>query len=230
MPYCPKCGVEVESKKCPLCSYEIKRDLHTKPFSHDIINNKKKLNLSQKDKYNIFNVSACFLCLIIASVNITIDYLINSDMTWSVFPLIVVFTAALITTAATQIRGILKVGLILLFVLMMLLAIDLFIKEVHFFLSISLPVICIISILAFGVVFISKKSRKRGANVAGYIILATSLFTVSLDIIIQRFLNQNIKITWSLITSVSLIPIALFLMYIHYSVSKKVDLDKVFHT
>lgn len=230
MPYCPKCGVEVESKKCPLCSYEIKRNIHTKPFSHDIINNKKKLHLTTKDKYNIFNVSTLFLCLIVAGVNLTIDFLINSSITWSIFPVIAVTTAALITTAAIQVRGVLKVGLILIFVLLMLLAIDLFIEEVRFFLGISLPIMCVISLLSFGVVLVSRKSRKRGANIAGYIILATSLFTVSVDIIIQNFINHRIKVSWSLITSVSLIPIALFLLYIHFSLSKKVDLNKVFHT
>lgn len=230
MPYCPKCGVEVESSICPLCSHIIKQDIHRIPFSHTVHIEKKNFYLSTKEKISIFHASTVFLALLISSVCITVDIFSDSTLSWSVYPIIASGTIALITTASLYITGILKVITILILCLLMMFLIDIVIPVKNFFLMISLPISFISSILSLIIYILIKKSKKRGTNIPGYILIGVALLTLSVDLIIQNFITGSPNLTWSLLTSVSLLPIALFLLYIHYVLSKRIDLSKVFHT
>lgn len=230
MPYCPKCGVEVSSKRCPLCSYIIKSRLTGEEYSVDKQNEKKKTKLSLKDKYRLFIVSTYFLSILIIGLCITINLLINKKVTWSVYPTIIFLTTSFITTIAIKVKGLLKSILIVLFTLLMLLLLDLYIPDVNFFLKVSLPIVCISSLLSFFVVLLSKRSKRKGSNIGAYIIFAIVVLTISIEIIVQKFNNTDVVLSWSIITSVSLTPIGVFLIYIHYNLSKKIDLKKIFHT
>jgi hypothetical protein len=230
MLYCPKCGVEVEGRKCPLCLYVIKQDIHKVPFSHTVELDKSAIFISLKDKKNIYNVSTIFFAILLSAVCLTTDLIFDKVITWSIYPLIISFTMVLITSVALYIKGILKVILILILALSMLFLIDIFIPVRNFFLMISLPVSCIITLLTFSIVLLSKRSRQGKINIAGYILIAIALLAIAIDIIVNNFIYNKIGLTWSLITTVSLIPVAVFLLYIHYILSKRVDLKKIFHT
>lgn len=229
MAYCPKCGVEINSKRCPICSYVIKSDIYKSNLNVEV-NEKKELHLSKKDKYKLFAVSTYFFSILIMGLNITIDILLNEKVTWSVFPTIPLLTMSFITTVAIYVKGILKAICIFLFTLLMLLLLDLYIPEANFFLKVSLPIVCISSLLSLGIVLLSKKSKRIGANLAGYIILSIAILTISIEVIVQMFNHSEVRLSWSLITSVSLTPIAVFLLYIHYILSKRINLKKIFHT
>ncbi|OQY40381.1 MAG: hypothetical protein B6229_01920 [Spirochaetaceae bacterium 4572_7] len=230
MPYCPKCGVEVKNKKCPLCSYTIKQDIHYKPFSHKIEVPLKRMDLSRKDKLSIYNMTTWFFSILVASICFTVDILVNQRAGWSLFPIISVTTLALITTIAIYVKKILKTLLIIGIIAFMLFAFDLAIPNATFSLRVSLPILFMISVLSLGVVILSVKSSRKGANIAGYILLSLAILSIGIDIIIKKFLGENISITWSLLVAVSLVPIASFLLYIHHVLSKKIDLRKIFHT
>lgn len=229
MAFCPKCGVEVHSKKCPLCSYTIKNRLNSDNGGREE-SSKKSLHLSKKDRYKIFVISTYFASILILGLCITIDLLSSKTISWSVYPTICLLTFAFITTVSIYIKGAFKVALILMFTLLTLLLLDLYIPEVNFFLKVSLPIVCISSILSFFVVLISKRSKRVGLNLASYILISIVLLSISIEVIVQKFREIEVALSWSLITSVSLIPVAIFLLYIHYVLSKKIDLKKVFHT
>lgn len=230
MPYCPKCGVEVETNHCPLCNYKINRDIHTKPFSHTVDIEKKKIEISTKDKKRIFNASGLFFAILISSITLTTDLLLDKKADWSIYPILVVSTMALMTTASLYIKGIFKGVVIILLLLLMLFALDYQIPAKNFFLEISLPITSITAVISFIIIIIIKNSKKVGVNIPGYILIGISILNISIDLLIQNFRYGIPMITWSVITSVSIIPIAIFLLYIHYVLSKKVDLTKVFHT
>lgn len=230
MAYCPKCGVEVESKKCPLCSYTIKQDIHTVPFSHSVEVDKRKVYLQAKEKRSIYNASTTFFAILISSICLTVDYYFDNRVSWAIYPIIAASAMAFITAVSIYIRGPLKIISILIIFLIMLFLLDIYIPVTNFFLMISLPISAITSIISFGISLIIKKSSRNGANIAGYILIGIALLTITIDLIIQNFIGNMLVLTWSLITTVSLIPIALFLLYIHHIFSKRVDLTKVFHT
>lgn len=230
MAYCPKCGVEVQSKKCPICSYVIKNKIIKGLNSVDENEQKIKPKLTSKEKYRLYLISTYFLSILVIGINITIDFIFNNSVTWSVYPSIPMLTLSFITTVAIKVKGLLKVVLILLFTLLMLLLLDFYIPEYNFFLRVSLPIVCILTILSFCVVLLSIKSKKRGANIAAYIILGLVLLSISIEIVIQMFNNGSASLSWSIITTVSLTPIAIFLLYIHFVLSHKIDFKKVFHT
>lgn len=230
MAYCPKCGVEVESKKCPLCSYVIKQDIHTVPFSHSVELEKRRFHLSSRQKKSIYNGSTAFFAILVSSICITVDFFFDSKITWSIYPIIAVSTMALITSVAIYLKGSIRIVSILILFLLMLFILDLYIPVTNFFLMISLPISSITSVISLCIAYMVRRSRRKGANIPGYIIIGITLLTISIDLIIQNFLGNRVVLTWSLITTVSLMPIALFLLYIHHVFSKKVDLTKVFHT
>ncbi|MGL1891480.1 MAG: hypothetical protein OCD02_07615 [Spirochaetaceae bacterium] len=230
MPYCPQCGVEVESNNCPLCSYIIKQDIHKVPFSHSVDSEQKKLDLPKSIKVEIFNISTIFFAVLVSSICLTIDLLLDKSINWSIYPITTVITMALITTVSLYTKGLIKIGLILLLSLALLFVLDIFIPVKNFFLMISLPISISASVLSFTVIIITKKSGAHGFNLAGYILIAIAIFNVFVDLIIQNFIYGEMHITWSIIPFASLTPIAMFLLYIHFVFSKRVDLNKVFHT
>ncbi len=230
MAYCPKCGVEVESKICPLCGYVIKHNIHTKPFSHEVMSEKKVTFLSKSQKKSIFSGAALFFAIIVSAISVTADLYFDRMVNWAYFAIIPVFTMALIICGALYLKSWVRVVVIILFFLLMLFMLDYYIPFANFFLRISLPISGITSIITFFVVYLIYKSKDRGTNAAGYIILGIALISLGIDLIIQNYLYMQFKFTWSLITTVALVPIAVFLLYLHHIFSKRVDLKKIFHT
>lgn len=230
MPYCPKCGIEVESNSCPLCLHQIKNDIHIIPFSHSVELDKKKVNLTNTEKKKLFNASTIFFAVLISSICLTVDLIFDKTLTWSIYPVIVITTFALVTTAAIYIPGIFKSISILLLNLLMLFLLDIQIPVKNFFLMISLPISSTGAIISFIIFLIYKKSKNPGVNMPGYILIGLSLLNITIDLITQNFIYGTTQMTWSLITTVSLMPIAIFLLYIHYVLSKRIDLRKIFHT
>ncbi len=230
MAYCPKCGVEVDSKKCPLCSYTIKQDIHTVPFSHSVEVDKRTFHLSAKEKKSIYNASTTFFAILISSICLTVDFYFDNRVSWAIYPIIAASTMAFITGVSIYVKGPLKIISIVALFLLMLFLLDIYIPVTNFFLKISLPISSITLVICLGIVMIIKKSSRKGANIPGYILIGIALLTITIDLIIQNFIGNRLVLTWSLITTVSLLPIALFLLYIHHVFSKRVDLNKVFHT
>lgn len=227
MPYCPQCGVEVSNKKCPLCYYNINQDISKKPVKQE--KREGKMQLSGREKMIIYEVSTWFAVIIISSLCITTDFLGDNKITWSLFPIIPVLSFGIITTISINAKGFLKVLLIFITVILMLVSLDIIIPGSHT-LGISVPITIISSFLSLIIVILYRKSKTRGANIAAYIIISLAILLIAIEIIINITLSRAILPYWSIITTVTLIPIALFLLYIHFSLSKKVDLKKVFHT
>lgn len=230
MAYCPKCGVEVETNRCPLCSHVILKDIHRVPFSHSVNVEKRHIFLSNSAKKAIFNASSIFLAVLISAICLTIDVVFDKKISWSIYPIIPVITIALITTVSIYVKGILKpIGILILF-LGMLFFLDMTIPVQSFFLKISLPISILLSLISLGVVVLINKSKTKGANVPAYILIGLAFYTIVIDMVINNYLHGSLNIGWSLITTVTLVPISIFLLYIHYILSKRIDLSKVFHT
>lgn len=229
MAFCPSCGVEVNNKKCPLCSYEIKQDINKKAFIEKENIKNKHIKLSQREKMVIFDISTWFFTILVASICLTVDILNSSKVSWSIIPIIPVTSFAIIATISINIKGFLKVISIFTVVILMLFALDLFIPGANS-IKISVPVVIISSLLSLIIVLLFKRSKKRGVNIAGYITIALTIVLIAIEITVRLSLDLNPELTWSLITTVTLLPISLFLLYIHYNLSKKIDLNKIFHT
>jgi hypothetical protein len=229
MPYCPSCGVEVTTKACPLCNYIIKQDIHTKPFSHEVIkkNNPKKLSLNQKR--DIVNTSIWFLSLTAIGVCLTVNYLVSQNITWSLIPGVPILFLGIFTSIIMYSKKIARIILLFIGVLSMLILLDLVIKGVNT-MSISIPLTILLFILLEIIFTIFKKAETRGANIIGFILMATSIYLVGIELTIKYSLGSSLNLSWSLLTTVILVPISVFFFYIHYNLSKKVNLKRVFHT
>jgi len=72
-------------------------------------------------------------------------------------------------------------------------------------------------------------AKRKGLNIIGWILLAIAEFCIAIEASILMYTNSPFKLFWSSIVASSLIPVALFLFYIHYRIAKSVTLRKLFH-
>lgn len=229
MAYCPSCGVEVSTNKCPLCSYKIKQNLKNRSLNEPIVDKKNRSKLTKREKMVIYDVSTWFFAILVSSICITSDMLFDSKISWSIIPIIPITAFAIITTISINIKGYFKAISIFIVVLLLLFSLDLIIPGSNS-IGISVPIVIVSSILSLVVVFLYRRSKRKGANIAAYIIIALTLALISIEMAVDLSLGYDIQLSWSLITTVTLLPISLFLLYIHFSLSRRIDLNKIFHT
>jgi divalent metal cation (Fe/Co/Zn/Cd) transporter len=69
----------------------------------------------------------------------------------------------------------------------------------------------------------------RGLNIIASIFIALSGFCIVTEMVLDKYFNGAVDIRWSLIVSVSILPVALVLFFYHYRLKKGNRLDSFFH-
>jgi len=114
-------------------------------------------------------------------------------------------------------------------ILVSLFLIDLITGGHQWFFKVGLP-ITIAVFIGTGLISI----LYRDAHLKGLNIIAAALFTLSglcilTEIILDAYLLNSVVLRWSLITAVSVLPVALILIFYHYRLKKGKRLDSFFH-
>jgi len=228
MPYCPRCGVEVEERleKCPLCTTPIPDEVREHPdmpgdFPEDIIDPKplyRKLSEGQKRFLALSFIA--LLGVFPIAITMGIDLFQNGTVTWSYYVMIPLLGVAAIAWIFVHY---LRKPLISLSALMVVvLAIEMLISNRYspgnFMSAPELPFF----LLSFGVIelfllYIMK--RRRGVlQILSFLFLDAALLVGGIDYIITR------SLTWSPVVFSSLIPAALYLSYIRIVKKKGLNL------
>ncbi len=247
MPYCSKCGVEVgeEVQKCPLCNLPIQhfpedkaekigkkkypdrtdQQLNGKSYPDKEIEKPGKRKLTRKDKrirvWEIIGVSLLIPFLIVTFTNL----IINTTITWAKFPMISLMLVWLLCTFPLVFpkRPVIMILGIALSLLGFLVLVDYFSDgTINWFITLALPIIPLVLVLSIGVVIPSIYVKKKGMNIAAFILFAVGLLNLGLDLIISSSHN-HITVTWSLFVLVPTFIIGGFLMYMHYRFTKDTD-------
>ena len=222
MPYCPKCGVELNHgiHECPLCSFDIP-DIpeEIEPIAEEVELRNYYTELHQLKKKNRKRSKQIFFIIIFlgaigAALNNTLqDWLGNNRLTFSPYVLssIGVFILYLISIFGF-IRG-WKKNLLFLFLgtTAFLFSIDFYNEGMNWFLPLGLPA----SVLTFGLIFFTAlliRKIKPGKLYSGSIILAVAaLHIIILEIIIDiNFGKLNLE--WSLNALIPLVSLSLLLV------------------
>ncbi len=236
MPYCSRCGVEVDDHvlQCPLCKSEIQHFNKPPDIPENFPGDNLKTNVYyipfEKKKKIIWSIVS-FLIATSLFIIFAVNFFLNRTITWAWIPLFSIILAwALIASIYYFYKK------IFLFLLSIFIAITLYlfflfliVLDTKLFFLFAFPVVVATFINTIIVILFYKITKRKGYNIIGFILIGISFFCIIIDFIITFFITGRILMTWSLVVIAFLIPLALLLFFIHYKLKKTPDIKKIFH-
>lgn len=224
MALCTHCGVDIgELKTCPLCKRLVNGVEPTQPTLA-------AFPVSTEKRVQIFEVVSVSILIAAAAVTI-VNLVIDGRLSWAWFPLLSLIFVWVVAALPIIISK--KPWLIALIDILglsaFLFGLDVLTGPGTWFLGLVLPMI---GGLVVGIAIVLSAyalSKRKGINIIGWILLAAAEFCLSIEAAISFFTSKHIQVFWSSIVASSLVPVALFLFYLHYRVAKAVTLKKLFH-
>ena len=233
MSYCTNCGVELEDDllSCPLCGFKVGKN--PKPesgnqseyYPSDII----QLHKEESGKHlwelsGIIAFSGITVCTIV-------DLVIHKGLFWSLFAdtsILASWICITLILLAFKKYFIIVPGL-LITVLAMLFLFNLFSPPVNWFIGIALPVTIALFISVSIIIVLWNVAHFRGFNILAIAFLVLSGFCIVTEVFTDKYISGKVDIRWSAIVAVSIFPIALVLLFVHYRMQKGNRLDSYFH-
>lgn len=228
MPYCAKCGVEVDNdtKKCPLCDFPIpdvgedtnEQSINVFPEAENIYHY--RMNII-KNKVFFTLVIILFLCIPILfsikvfypSATITINYIINIIIA-SVFYLFFLFGYLRVN------YNILGIGLTSIMLMHKLDNVD---ENMTWFFEYAVFIILLVMVILYIGVFLYKRINKenQGVYVLAYIFIGTGILCLGIDGIISYRSNNVVSLSWSIIVLISSTAVCLLIIGLYYGLPEK---------
>jgi hypothetical protein len=233
MPYCPDCAVEVDDsvEACPLCGAGLQKDALQPTTVYPLVtDNPVKIVLPwDRLRGRIFAVLTCVFIMPLLIVCF-ID-LLDSAVTWSRYVMLPLACAWLYSALLLyKIRRPVQLLVGLLAVTSgLLLGLDICRGGMSWFLTLAGPAIVAWSLWTVPMAWLLAKRKVGWANGTAWCLLGVTLFCVALDMLISQYTSMTPVPTWSLIVLIGLLPVIVFLLYVHHRVRKHVNLAKWFH-
>jgi len=233
MNYCTNCGVELDKDliSCPLCGLtkgkvEIteKNDQSEHYPSDIILLHRKEIRRQIWELSGIISFSGIAVCTIV-------DLVIKKSLSWSLFAdtsILAAWICLTLVLMAFRKYFIIIPGL-LITILTMLFLFDLFSPPVNWFYGIAFPVTIALFISVSIIILLWKVAHFKGFNIMAIAFLVLSGFCIVSEVFIDKYLSNKVDIRWSAIVAVSILPIALVLLFVHYRMKKGKRLDSYFH-
>lgn len=230
MAICKTCGVDIGNEEvCPLCNKPVNsefngEELPKNPFEKHLV------PISAEKRFQIFEVLSVSI-LIAALAVIIVNVVIEGKLSWSWYPLISlvlvwIFSGSSVLLSQKQwLVALIDVAGLSVF----LYALDVLTGQAVWFWRLALPMIGGLIVALAIVLCAYALAKRKGLNIIGWILLAIAELCIVIEASISIYTKNQIKLFWSSITASALLPVALFLFYIHYRVAKSVTLKKLFH-
>ncbi|MBN1597824.1 MAG: hypothetical protein JW894_05980 [Bacteroidales bacterium] len=240
MNYCSYCGVEldIEMDTCPLCGTsvteviadvrqqekEIVKSLNEGPSSE-------KSRITKTQKRKLFWELSMIIMLLGISVTFLIDLLTSGRMGWSKYSVTICFVLAVNISIIHFWRNRLILCLAGSYVLQSLLLVlfDTYAFNIGWAMQLGIPMLAIIYIAILIFIVVIRFTREHGINLIGYFFIASGILSFGIEVILDRYFNDYIKPEWSLFVIISVVPIALILLFVHYRLNKGKELRRIFH-
>ncbi len=233
MNFCTYCGIELDIDViiCPLCGKTIGKEHsaeltdQTRHYPSDII-----LLYRKETRKHIWELTGIIAFSAIAVCSI-VDLVISRSLSWSLFADTSVLAAWICLTLillAFKKYYIIIPGL-LITILTELFLLDLFSGQADWFYGIGLPITIALFVFISIITLLWKVALFKGFNILAFAFLVLSGFCIVAEVFIDKFLFNTIDIRWSAIVAVSILPIALVLLFVHYRMKKGKRLDSYFH-
>jgi hypothetical protein len=247
MAYCPDCGVEIgDAPACPLCGARNPRAAargaapecvpcedarpSTSRFSSFLGENADAKLFTRREKRKIA-WEVITVALSIATVGLfLINFLVSARLSWSRYP-VSAFVFIAIMAAAFLIMDESRPWRYFVACLDLpafLLALGFFTENVGWAWRLAVPLAIFTELAAAAVALMISNAKRKGLNILAYALIGAAIECLGIEMFIDLFVVGRIWLVWSTITAVSLIPIAVFLLYLHYRVAKSTNLRRLF--
>lgn len=240
MPYCSRCGVEVDSDvdNCPLCHIHIYKtdaegEIEYKKYpDHPVKEDVGLSGLTMPQRLKIAIEIVTLFLVIPTIITLLADLSTASLITWSRYPalsLVLVWCLVCFPLLLYKNPLFLIISLVI-SITGFLAAMDYFDNwALDWFLDLALPVIILISVITAIVVFSSLLVRIKGVNVAAFILFGIGLLSLGLDLIISSAISGVITISWSVVVMLVVFSLGVIFLYLHYRIKNLDSLKRRFH-
>jgi hypothetical protein len=164
-------------------------------------------------------------------ITLLIDYIANSNITWSKYPATVSLVLFINFTLNTFLRkkSMLMLALSFLSVTGLFILFDVYAGDTGWQIKLGIPIILGAYLTVFSLIFLIRKAKQKGLNIIAYSLVAAGVLNICIEGIISIYFRSSVYFGWSLIVMVSVVFIAIPLFYIHYRLKKATDLKRFFH-
>jgi hypothetical protein len=233
MNICSNCGVELDEDVtiCPLCGKtsgkENSAELKDQPgeYPSDIISLHRK-----ETRRHIWELSGIITFSGIAVCSI-VDLVIEKRLSWALFAdtSLLATWICLTLVLMTYKRSLVIIPGVLITILSMLFLFDYFSEPVNWFYKLGLPITIAFFLFITITYILWHFAHFRGFNILAFAFIVLSGFCIVTEMFIDKYLYGKVSIRWSAIVAVSILPIVLVLLFIHYRMKKGKRLDSYFH-
>lgn len=240
MPYCSKCGIEVDEgvAACPLCAAPIQKldesapNPARGPYPQRIIDPENAYKLSKAERRRIGLEIISLTAALASAALCIIDLLPDLRLGWSRYAVVSIALAWMASVTPAILYGRIKstlaaVGAEILAFLLVLDALD---GRLGWSLSLGIPIALTSYLVATVATIIMARRPSKGLNLLGIGALALAAYLVALEWIIRLGLGlgANMRSYWSIIAALALVPVAIFLFYLHGRVLRGANLRTIF--
>lgn len=218
MPYCPRCGVEIEERldRCPLCDTSIPKEVRLElegsaMFPEEVIEPKPMYReLTLKKKRILVSSLIIVLGLFPIAITAGIDIVSSGAITWSYYVIVPVIAAALIIWFFIHFgsKPIISVSVLLLMLICVQLLLGDRQEPLSFFGSIQMTYMLFASAAVELFLILITFRRPRILEFVVLILLVSAVLLFGIDYI------SSTQIDWSLVCGAIIFPIAIYLEYL----------------
>ena len=223
--------MEEDVSSCPLCGFPVGKENITEIMdksehypSDIILLHKKETRKHIWELSGIITFSGIVVCTIV-------DLVIHKNLSWSLYADTSILASWICLTLILLAfrKYFLIVPGLLVSVLTMLFLFNLFSPPVNWFYGIAIPVTIALFVSVTIISLLWQVAHFRGFNILAIAFLVLSGFCIVSEVFIDKYISGKVDIRWSAIVAVSILPIALVLLFVHYRMKKGKRLDSYFH-
>jgi hypothetical protein len=239
MNVCNNCGVELDNDmvSCPLCGLVVGK----KPNLPEMISSEKSIvkdkvlkeirNLTSDQKRKLFwEISGIILGSGIV-VTLLINLIVSNNINWAKYNLAASLAFFVNITALTLWRRkpLLIILVSLVSLVLMLLFFDFVSNNGGWGLKLGIPILIAFYGLLLIVLLLIRLSIQLGFNILAIIFIALGIFLICIEFFISLYFQEKLVLSWSIIATVSMIPVAVILFFVHFKLRKGFELKRFFH-
>jgi hypothetical protein len=240
MTYCEKCGVELDNhmESCPLCGLNVgeKPELLPQTLSKELSYRNKIIqdikNLTKLQKRKLFWEVTGIICVSGITVTLIINLIANKEVTWSKYVLIsslVLFSNISLFTFFRHKPFLLTIGTYIITAAMFVLLDVVSNNNAVWGTHLALPILSAFYLLLFILWWIIHVSNQHGFNILAILFIEIGLLLASAETFLSLYSMNEIRLHWSIITGVCILPIATLLFFVHYRLKAGIELKRFFH-
>ena len=164
-------------------------------------------------------------------ITLIIDLISHSAMTWSKYPamicLVLFINATLTAFWNRRIILLLSASFIVSALLLIFIDLDAGIREWWGYAAV--PWLFAAYLVLYGFIVLIGRLRQYGLNMIALILVTGGVLSICLDGIISLYVRHSFHLGWSVIVMVSILPVAAFLLLVHFRLKRGTDLKRFFH-